>query len=102
MSETVSEAVSPPGQDASPSPMFRSKRRVLLMKFVALLISTFFSLALIEVALRIVSPASVFGSGLPLRPHNRMILHLNNLHGVSPEAVNSTNKWGMRGDEPPK
>src|SRR5436309_3398548 len=73
MSETVSEAVSAPAPAAGPSPMFRSKRRVLLMKFVVLLISAFFSLALIELALRIISPASLFGSGLPLRPHNRMI-----------------------------
>jgi lysophospholipase L1-like esterase len=73
----------------------------LFFKRIALLlISVSFSLLVLEIFLRVVSPPSPWSPLLPLRPKNRMELHVN-LNGVSPVAIHSTNSLGLRGDEPP-
>ena len=73
----------------------------LFFKRIALLlISVSFALLVLEILLRVVSPPSPWSPLLPLRPKNRMELHVN-LKGVSPVAIHSTNSLGLRGDEPP-
>ena len=59
------------------------------------------SFAVLETIVRLVSPPNMFSPYLPLRPHNSMELHVA-LSGVSPLAHNTTNRWGLRGDEPPQ
>jgi len=53
-----------------------------------------------EGIVRFVSPPNVFSPFIPLRPHNVLELHVK-LRGVSEFAYNTTNRWGLRGDEPP-
>jgi lysophospholipase L1-like esterase len=66
--------------------------------------ATFFSLIvgllILEVALRLLYPLSLFSPLLPLRPQVKMTLHPR-IQGLSPMATFSTNKWGFRGDGPP-
>lgn len=57
--------------------------------------------AMLEVGMRIVSPGSVFHASLDLRPHVRMTLE-SDLPGVMSGGTYSTNRWGMRGEEPPE
>ena len=75
-------------------------RRSTVAKIFLLCASTILSLVAMEVFLRVISPPSPWSPVLPLRPHHKMELHVK-LNGVSPVAINSTNRWGMRGDEPP-
>lgn len=56
--------------------------------------------ALLEAGMRIVSPGSVFHASLDLRPHVRVTLE-SSLPGVMSGGTFSTNRWGMRGEEPP-
>ena len=63
-------------------------------------ISCMLSFVALEFIVRLISPPNMFSPYLPLRPHNKMELHVN-LRGVSPVAHNTTNSWGLRGDEPP-
>lgn len=67
------------------------------MLFFATMALSFF---ILEITIRIISPPSIFHPALPLRPKNKMQLYVN-LKGLSPVAIHSTNKWGLRGDEPP-
>ena len=60
-----------------------------------------FSLIFLEIGVRIISPLSPFTPLLPLRPISKRELRVN-LRGISPVGYFSTNRWGMRGDEPPK
>ena len=62
--------------------------------------SSILSFVVLELLVRLISPPNMFSPYLPLRPHNKMELHVN-LSGVSPFAYNTTNEWGLRGDEPP-
>ena len=62
--------------------------------------ATLVALAIAEVALRIISPSGVFSPRLPLRPYYKMELHVD-LPGVSPQGLSTTNRWGLRGDNPP-
>ena len=78
----------------------RVLRRKAFFKIATLSISILVSLCMLEVFLRVLSPPSPWSPLLPLRPKNRIELHVN-LKGVSPVGINSTNKWGLRGDEPP-
>src|SRR5436305_1824700 len=59
------------------------------------------SLGVLELFLRLISPPSLFSPLVPLRPHNRVELEVTGLPGVSLRGLNTTNRWGMRGDEPP-
>lgn len=72
----------------------------LAYNIILFLASVAFSLLILELVVRIVSPPSQFHPLLPLIPHNKMELHVN-LKGLSPVAMHTTNKWGLRGDEPP-
>lgn len=58
-------------------------------------------LAFLEFAVRIVSPPPPFGSSFDLRPYKQLELHPN-LPGVSETVRHTANKWGMRGEDPPK
>jgi lysophospholipase L1-like esterase len=75
-------------------------KRETIFKILTLSISVIFSLIVLEVVLRLVSPPSPFSALVPLRPYNKMELSVN-LRGVSPRAMHTTNKWGLRGPEPP-
>jgi len=77
------------------------QRKAWVQKAALLLGSTVFSLWLLELALRIVSPPSLFSPLVPLRPRNRLEIHTAGLKGVSLAGLNTTNRWGLRGDEPP-
>jgi lysophospholipase L1-like esterase len=50
--------------------------------------------------LRLISPPNPFHPLLPLRPYERRQLEVN-LPGVAPKATYTTNKWGLRGEDPP-
>ena len=77
----------------------QSPKKILLVA-TTLLSSTVVSFLLLEGIVRIISPSNMFSPELPLRPHNNLELRVS-LDGVSPAVHNSTNKWGLRGDEPP-
>src|SRR6476469_7808041 len=79
-----------------------SRIRRLLSKLSLLFGSTLLSLALLEGGLRLITPPSLFSPLVPLRPHHRMALNAAGLPGVSPHGVFSTNRWGLRGEEPPR
>jgi lysophospholipase L1-like esterase len=79
---------------------YKSPRRIFLSTSV-LATSTFLSLLVFEGIVRVASRPNLFSSELPLRPHNNLEKHVD-LHGVSPIVHNTTNQWGLRGDEPPK
>lgn len=74
--------------------------KILKSNFILLIISLIFSLACLEVFLRITVPVNPFSPFIALRPHLKNELHVN-LKGVSAVAMHTTNKWGMRGDKPP-
>jgi lysophospholipase L1-like esterase len=77
-------------------------RRILLARLGLLALSTLGSVLLLEVGLRVVSPPSPFTPLVPLRPHYKQEFHLSGYGpGISPVAHYSTNKWGLRGEEPP-
>lgn len=63
--------------------------------------SSILSFGTLELVVRLISPPNLFSPYLPLRPHNKMELHVD-LRGVSSFAHNTTNQWGLRGDEPPE
>ncbi len=46
-------------------------------------------------------PSTIFNPRFGLRPYQRVELEVN-LPGVTPGGVLTTNKWGMRGEEPPE
>lgn len=56
--------------------------------------------AVLEIALRILSPPSVLSTRIPLTPNLKVELR-GDLRGVSPAGFHTTNSWGMRGSEPP-
>lgn len=58
------------------------------------------SLSVAEIVIRMVSPMP-FSSQLPLRPHLRMRIQTE-IAGLSREGIHSTNRLGLRGDEPPE
>jgi lysophospholipase L1-like esterase len=75
----------------------RSGQTTFKLVTLGLLLLVF--VAALELVLRVVSPPSPFSPLIPLRPHNRMKLHVD-LRGVSPVAIHTTNSWGLRGPEP--
>ena len=80
--------------------MMHSIKKEIVTKFMLLAVSITVSLFILEFVLRIVSPMSPFSPLIPLRPYNKMELHVD-LRGVSPVAIHSTNRWGLRGDSVP-
>ena len=78
-----------------------SARKNFLMKTGLMFVSLVVSLLILEIGIRWLSPPSPLTPFLPLRPYMKRELHPD-LRGVSPVAHYSTNRWGMRGDEPPR
>ena len=80
---------------------YKSSPKKIIFTLSIVAASSILSFTLLEVIVRLVSPPNMFSPYLPLRPHNKMELRVN-LRGVSPVALNTTNQWGLRGDEPPE
>lgn len=80
---------------------YRASARKILFTLSLFLASSILSFVIAELAVRFISPPNMFSPFLPLRPHNKMELRVN-LSGVSSIAHNTTNQWGLRGDEPPE
>ncbi len=80
---------------------WRGRLQQVTSKILFLVISTIFSLLVLELAVRVISPPSPFHPALPLRPWYRAGMEIQ-LPGVSPSGIFSTNAWGFRGDEPPR
>jgi lysophospholipase L1-like esterase len=57
-------------------------------------------LVVIECLLRVLVPANPFSPRFPLYPNTRTIFQVG-YAGVSPRAVVTTNRWGLRGENPP-
>jgi hypothetical protein len=76
------------------------RSRKLLQRSLLSVGSLAFSVAALEVVLRIVSPVSVFSPMLDLKPNARFRIMLD-LPGVSRGGIVTMNSWGMRGEEPP-
>ncbi|MCI0587389.1 MAG: GDSL-type esterase/lipase family protein [Planctomycetes bacterium] len=55
----------------------------------------------LEVGARLFAPASVFTPLLPLYPQVKAVLDVD-LRGVSRHGRLTTNRWGLRGEEPPE
>ena len=68
--------------------------------FITTAISLSMTALCAEGIIRLASPPNVFSPFIPLRPHNVLELHVK-LRGVSEFAHNTTDRWGLRGDEPP-
>lgn len=79
----------------------QKSRRNIFLSISVLAASTLLSVLILEGIVRVVSPPNQFSPELPLRPHNNLELHVD-LHGISPIIHNTTNRWGLRGDEPPE
>ncbi len=75
-------------------------KRVLFSLFVAAIITGLVAAAG-ELRLRWSIPAPPFSASLNLHTHLK-ITSESNLHGVSSPIRHSTNKWGMRGSDPPE
>lgn len=58
------------------------------------------AVGLLEMLVRFLAPPSPLTSSLPLRPYIKKEIRVN-IPGVSSVGTHSTNRWGMRGDEPP-
>ncbi len=84
--------------------LFGSYSREKLREAKTGLLITFFSmllgLGLLEVVARITVPGNLFSPRFGLCANQRCLLRVD-LEGVSPEGVMTTNRWGLRGDEPP-
>ncbi len=65
------------------------------------LLSVLFGVFLLEITLHLTMPFRIFNPALDLRPNVRIQLQNGELPGVSRTGVFSTNRWGMRGEEPP-
>ena len=80
---------------------YSSSPRKIFFSLTIMAGSSILSFCALEAFVRLVSPPNMFSPYLPLRPHSKMELHVS-LAGVSPNAHNTTNQWGLRGDEPPE
>ena len=79
---------------------YAQEPRKILFLFITGTISLSATALCAEGIVRLISPPNVFSPFIPLRPHNVLELHVK-LRGVSDLARNTTNRWGLRGDEPP-
>lgn len=79
-----------------------ARRKKALLRGWNLLFSTLLTLVLLEIGLRIVMPGSIFHPALDLRPHVRVRLRNTDPSGTPIDGWFTTNKWGMRGEEPPR
>ncbi|TKJ41032.1 hypothetical protein CEE37_05035 [candidate division LCP-89 bacterium B3_LCP] len=78
----------------------KDKRGNDLKNFGLLIASMLLSLVLLEIALRLITPNSVFHPLFELIPHQKNTIHTD-LPGVADTVYTSTNKWGLRGDPIP-
>ncbi len=69
-------------------------------RIALLAVTTILCVVVCEWAIRLASPMPVFGPIFDLRPYKKMVLNIN-LRGVSSPGIHSSNRWGMRGDDPP-
>ncbi len=79
-----------------------ARRKKALLRGWNLLFSTLLTLVLLEIGLRLVMPGSIFHPALDLRPHVRVRLRNTDPSGTPIDGWFTTNKWGMRGEEPPR
>lgn len=77
------------------------KLKRLLINLSVSLIATLLTLAVLELAARMVLPPPKFDPLLPLYPFSQHIYNVN-LPGVAPVIHHTTNKWGFRGNSPPR
>ncbi|TKJ41030.1 hypothetical protein CEE37_05025 [candidate division LCP-89 bacterium B3_LCP] len=82
--------------------IFRSREKLGndLKNFGLLISSMLLSLILLEIALRLITPNTVFHPIFELIPYQKDII-LVELPGVADTVYASTNKWGLRGDPIP-
>ena len=80
---------------------YENKKGKWISLILLLIFSTLLSLGCLEWALRMVSPPPPFGPSFDLRPYKKLELHPN-LPGVAKVVHHTANKWGMRGEDPPK
>lgn len=78
-----------------------SELRKTLAGTLTMLLSLIITLAAAEVVLRLVMPKSAFDPRFGLRPYQRTELQVR-LPGIEPGGVLTTNRWGLRGEEPPE
>ena len=76
------------------------KKSSILAKLALVALSTFCSLLFIEAALRLIAPSTPFHSTFALYPHRKRLLRVT-MQGKTKVITQSTNAWGLRGDEPP-
>lgn len=69
-------------------------------KVIISLISFSLSLIVAEFSLRKISPGNLLIPKLELE-RNSKVIRQNNVRGVDPSTTFTTNRWGMRGDNPP-
>ncbi len=81
-------------------PAGRRRLERLAPKLVLAGLATVVALLVAEVVVRQVSPPSIFHPRLAFRPYQRMELRVE-LPGVSPQGLLTTNRWGLRGRDPP-
>lgn len=72
----------------------------VIFRIVTCFATLLFTVALIETALRILTPAPAFSASLNLHMNLDTVLEPD-LHGVATPVRFTTNKWGMRGSAPP-
>lgn len=80
-----------------PPEKLRDSLKGLLVTLPVLVVGAF----LLEAVTRAVVPGSIFNPRLGLVPDRLFILEID-LPGISPEGVMTTNRWGMRGEQPPE
>ena len=96
----MEESSASPAEEAPPTNRPGCAKR-LCYGLILFSFSSLICLVVLELVCRIVAPASPFSPYLPLRPTQNMELHVD-LPGCSPIAHFTTNRWGLRGDEPPE
>tara|TARA_B100001250_G_scaffold32052_1_gene26231 strand:+ start:23432 stop:24523 length:1092 start_codon:yes stop_codon:yes gene_type:complete len=72
----------------------------LFQNILLLFTSSIFCLIILELGIRIISPPPPFDPNFPLVPFQKEKMKLN-IKGISNVGNYSTNKWGLRGEEPP-
>lgn len=73
---------------------------VWILNLLLLVGSSVVALGLAEIGFRFLSPRPLFGPYFDLRPYKKLQL-FPQLAGVSSPAWHTSNRWGLRGDEPP-
>jgi lysophospholipase L1-like esterase len=77
-----------------------NRLRRAFVNLLILLCACVVMLLFLELVARIILPPPKFDPALALYPFTRINKH-NEIVGVSEKALYTTNRWGLRGDEPP-